>query len=76
MNCIERFTHRLSNLGIDVKLSINAPWVYLSEVNGKKVQDKFRAEHGFTAFFLSSNNGDDMRFSDIRTVFKKIREMV
>jgi hypothetical protein len=57
---IERFVRRLDRIGIDVQLSANAPWVYLDSVNGIEVTELFKAEHGFTAFWLPVNVGQDI----------------
>lgn len=72
MNLIERFVRRLKKIGIDITLSANYPWVYLDEVNGLWVGEKFRANHGFTAFFIT----DDVKWSDRRVVFQMIRQKV
>lgn len=77
MTAIEQFVSRLSRIGVRVELASNYPWVYLRSVNGKPVHEKFMAEHGFTAFFQPiSVQSKFVRFSDRRTVFKKIRELV
>jgi hypothetical protein len=73
-NVITRFVRRLKRIGIDVQLSANAPWVYLDSVNGIEVTELFKAEHGFTAFWLPVNVGQDIVFSDRRVVFAKVRE--
>ena len=68
-----RFTERLERIGVTVKIGVNAPWIYLDYVNGKRVEARFRACHGFTAFFLGY---DSVKFSDRREVFKMIRRML
>jgi hypothetical protein len=70
---INSFVRRLKKIGVDVQLVGNYPWVYLDSVNGRKVQEKFYANHGFTAFVVKSNK---VVWSDRRKVFKKIREML
>jgi hypothetical protein len=75
-NVIERFVRRLDRIGIDVQLSANCPWVYLDSVNGIEVTELFMANHGFTAFWLPVNVGQDIVFSDRRKVFAKVREYV
>ena len=69
---IDRFVSRLKKIGIDIKLSANYPWVYLNEVNGLRVGETFRADHGFTAFFIT----DDVKWSDRRVLFQMIRQKV
>lgn len=71
---IDNFVRRLSKIGIDVKLLGNYPWIYLQKVNDQPVSENFAGNHGFTAFFLLRTG--DVKFSDRRTVFNKIREMV
>lgn len=66
---IDKFVRRLNKIGIVVKLSANYPWIYLDEVNGAFVTDKYRSDHGFTAFFYVNS----VKFSDRREVFKLIR---
>ncbi len=73
MSVIDRFVRRLSRIGVDVSLECNAPWVYLTSVNGVKVEEKYRSKHGFTAFFLQTTIDGNTRFSDRRRVFQKIR---
>lgn len=41
------FVARMKKLGITMKFSSSLPWVYLNEVNGKKVTEKHASEHGF-----------------------------
>lgn len=72
-NIADKFVTRLQKIGIDVQLSGNYPWVYLDAVNGKHVWDTFRANHGFTAFFIVK---DGVKWSDRRIVFAKVREML
>ena len=67
-----RFTERLERIGITVKLGANFPWIYLDEVNGVKVTERYMAEHGFTAFTFNKT----CKFTDRRKVFKKIRSML
>ena len=71
----DRLTRRLSRLGIDIQLSGNLPWIYLDSVEGQPVWERFRAEHGFAAFFLHARTGEIV-WSDRGRVFAKIREML
>jgi len=48
--------------------------VYLDSVNGIEVTELFRAEHGFTAFWLPVHEGQNIVFTDRRSVFAKVRE--
>lgn len=73
---IKSFVEKLKNIGIDVELVGNYPWVYLDKVNGKKVNGRFQANHGFTAFYIGVKMDSSDKFSDIRQVFKKIRETI
>ena len=72
---IKVFVERLKKIGIDVKLSGNYPWVYITEICGKRVTEKFDGNHGFTIIFLPvRNDSPPSDFTDIKEIFKLIRE--
>ena len=72
---IKVFVERLKKIGIDVKLSGNYPWIYLDEINGVRVTETFCANHGFTVMFLlGRNDSPPSEFTDIKEIFKLIRE--
>jgi hypothetical protein len=73
-NVINRLVPRLKRIGIEVRLSGNYPWIYLDEVNGKRVMEKFCGNHGFTIAFLPIRKDQKMELTDIREVFKIIRK--
>lgn len=74
---ITRFVERLKKIGIDVKLSGNFPWVYIDEICGKRVTEKFEGNHGFTIIFLPGrNDSPPSEFTDIEEIFKLIRKYV
>jgi hypothetical protein len=75
MTTIKSFVERLKKIGIDVELGCNYPWVYLEKINGKRVKEKFRANHGFTAFFIAIKRDDPHaeKITDISKIFKLIR---
>lgn len=73
---IERFVNRLKKIGVEVELVGNYPWVYLDCVNGVKITEKFCARHGFTAFFIPVKHGEQVRFSNRRRVFAKVRQLL
>jgi len=69
------FVERLKKIGIDVKLSGNFPWVYIDEICGKRVTEKFVANHGFTIIFLPGrNDSPPSEFTDITEIFKLLRK--
>ena len=69
------FVERLKKIGIDVKLSGNFPWVYIDEICGKRVTEKFEGNHGFTLIFLPGrNDSPPSEFTDITEIFKLIRK--
>lgn len=74
MTTIASFVNRLKKIGVEVTLTGNYPWVYLDTVNGKKVQGRFEANHGFTCFWRAIKPGQKDQISDISAVFNKIRE--
>jgi len=72
---IKVFVERLKKIGIDVKLSGNYPWVYITEINGIRVTEKFDGNHGFTIIFLPvRNDSPPSEFTDIKEIFKLIRK--
>jgi hypothetical protein len=71
---LKTFINRMSRLGIEVKLAGNYPWIYIQEINGKRVTETFEANHGFTIAFLPIRNDQEMRFTDIAEIFKLIRK--
>ncbi len=71
---IENFVRRLRKIGIRVELTGNYPWVYLDAVNGNPVRDKFKADHGYTAFFIPVRADLPIQFSDIKHVFNTVRK--
>jgi len=69
------FVERLKKIGIDVKLSGNYPWVYLDEICGIKVKEKFAGNHGFTVMFLPvRNDSPPSEFTDIKEIFNLLRK--
>jgi hypothetical protein len=69
------FVERLKKIGIDVKLSGNFPWIYLDEINGKRVTERFAANHGFTVMFLPGrNDSPPSDFTDIKEIFNLLRK--
>ena len=72
---IKVFVERLKKLGIEVKLQGNFPWVYITEICGKRVTEKFEGNHGFTLIFLPGrNDSPPSEFTDITEIFKLIRK--
>jgi len=69
------FVERLKKIGIDVKLSGNFPWVYISEIKGVRVKENFQANHGFTVMFLPGrNDSPPSDFTDIKEIFNLLRK--
>ena len=72
---IKVFVERLKKLGIEVKLVGNFPWVYINEICGIKVKEKFAGNHGFTLIFLPGRtDSPPSEFTDIAETFKLIRK--
>lgn len=72
MNSLQIFGDRLKNIGIDIEMAGNYPWIYLSKVNGNSVKDKFRSDHGFVVAMLRLDGGVD--FTDLKEIFRTIRK--
>ena len=71
---LDIFIQRLKKIGIDISLSSNTPWIYIDKINGKKVIEKFEANHGFTIAFLPIRKNQELQFTDIGEIFKLIRK--
>jgi len=64
-------------LNIEVKLVGNYPWVYIDEICGIRVKEKFEGNHGFTLIFLPARtDSPPSDFTDITEIFKLIRKYV
>jgi len=74
---IKVFVERLKKIGIEVKLMGNYPWVYIDEICGIKVKERFKGNHGFTLIFLPPRlDSPPSEFTDIKEIFKLIRKYV
>jgi len=72
---IKVFVERLKKIGIEVKLVGNYPWVYIDEICGIRVKERFEGNHGFTLIFLPvRNDSPPSEFTDITEIFKLIRK--
>ena len=74
MNKIKVFVERLAKISIDVELVGNYPWIYVDSINGKRVTETFRADHGFTLAFYPIRMDQELRFTDISKIFKLLRK--
>lgn len=68
------FINRLKKIGITVELVGNYPWIYLHKVNGKRVTERFQANHGFTIAFHPIRKSQLFKFTDLKEIFKIIRK--
>ena len=74
MDILEIFIERMKKINIDIKLSCNFPWIYIDEINGKRVTEEFKGNHGFTIAFSPIRPNQIMKFTDISEIFKLIRK--
>lgn len=70
------FVDRMKRININVKLVGNYPWIYIDEINGKRVTEKFEGNHGFTIAFLPVRADRELEFTDISEIFKLIRKYI
>ena len=66
------FVARMKKLGITLKFSSSIPLVYISEVNGKKVTEKYASEHGFCIGYRNKY----FKFEYEKEMFKLIRKYI
>jgi len=71
-NVLDAFVERMKLLGIEVKLCGNYPWIYLDEINGKRVkkEDYYLGNHGFTIAWYR----DVMEITDVSKTIALIRK--
>lgn len=74
MEKLDKFYNRLKNIGIDITIAANYPWMYLNTVNGKKVTEKFKSEHGFVVGYAPIRMGAEFKFEDTSELFKVLRK--
>lgn len=74
MKKLDVFMQRMKKIGMNVKLAGNYPWIYIDEINGKRVTEKFEANHGFTIGFLPIRNDQEFDFTDIGEIFKLLKK--
>ena len=70
------FVDRMNRININIKLVGNYPWIYIDEINGKRVTEKFEGNHGFTIAFLPVRIDRELEFTDISEIFKLIRKYI
>ena len=70
------FVDRMKSININIKLVGNYPWIYIDEINGKRVTEKFEGNHGFTIAFLPVRSDRELEFTDISEIFKLIRNYI
>lgn len=73
---LEIFIKRMKKIGIDIELTGNYPWIYIHTINGKRVKERFEAEHGFTIAFIPIRLNQELKFTDIGEIFKLIRKYI
>ena len=70
------FIDRMKKLNISIKLVGNYPWIYIDEINNKRVTETFQANHGFTIAFLPVKADKQLELTDIGEIFKLIRKYI
>ena len=71
---LDDFRRRMTKLGVECKFSGNYPWIYLDEINGKRVTERFCGNHGFTVAFLPIKVGQKMELTDIGEIMKLVKK--
>jgi hypothetical protein len=69
---LDEFVKAIKSLGIEIELAGNYPWIYIDSINGKKVTEKFEAEHGFTVALLPIKREIKPTVLDIKESLKLI----
>ena len=76
MNEIEVFINRMRKIGIELKLVVNVPWIYLVSVNGNPVKEEdYSSNHGYAIAWYPIRLGDEPHLdSDLNRTFDIIRK--
>ena len=74
MEKLEVLIARLSKIGIQLRLISNYPWIYLKEVNGNKVKENYKSEHGWVIAMYPVKIEDKGTLTDLTEIFKIIRK--
>ena len=76
MENLIKFVERLKKINVNIKLVGNFPWVYLTEINGKKVVEKSFSDSNWTLGFcpISKDESPDFKFYKLPETFNLIRE--
>lgn len=76
MTELDRLIPRLKNIGIEIELAGNYPWIYLEKVNGNKIrkEDYYFANHGFTIAFLPIQKDKKLEILNLKKTFEIIRK--
>jgi hypothetical protein len=76
MEKLDKFIQRMEKIGVKIRLSMNYPWIYITDINGIRVTETFKAEHGFTIAFMPIRLNQELEFTDIKEIFKLIKKYV
>ena len=71
---LDIFMVRMKKIGVNLSLGGNYPWIYIDSINGKRVVEKFEANHGFTLGFSPIKKDGVFKFTDLKEIFKIIRK--
>lgn len=74
LQSLDTFIERMKKIGIDIKLSINYPWIYIRSINGKQVTETYQSEHGFVIGYHPIKFGEQLKFTNIKEIFQLIRK--
>lgn len=75
MDNVAILVKRLNKIGIEIVPGGNFPWIYIDEINGKRVTETYYANHGFTMALLSMD-GTGTKLTSIKEIFKLLRKYV
>jgi hypothetical protein len=74
MKALQKLIKRLKRLNIDIKLIANVPWIYIAEINGRNVKEKYWSKHGFVIALTSIENNNEITYINIKKMFRLIRK--
>jgi predicted membrane GTPase involved in stress response len=72
MVTLDKFLEAMDNLGIDMDIGGNYPWIYITAINGKTVTEKMDSEHGFNVAFSPIKNKIKPEVTDVKKTLELI----
>lgn len=71
---LDLFVKRMRRIGIEIRMGVNVPWVYLEKINGKKVKEVRSSNYGYNIAWFPNMVGSPLKWADMDETFNLIRK--